>query len=102
MNKRLVFMLLLSVAINVVLLYRVFDLGVTITYGEEETRQRNQQVAELDKLLPLLMSTTTKEQVLHAANKAGLEVMKSGNDGILVGRTYFSFSDNKVVSVTLN
>ncbi|MDD2769731.1 MAG: hypothetical protein PHT19_13420 [Methylococcus sp.] len=102
MSKTIVFMLLFSAAINVALLYRVFDLGVTITYGEEETRQRNQQVMELEKLLPLLMGTTTQEQVLRAANKAGLEVMKSGDDGILVGMTHFSFSGNKVTSVTLN
>lgn len=101
MKKLTVFSLVISVVINFALLYRIFDLGVTTTYGSEEILQRNQQVRELEKLLPLLLITTSREQVLHAANQAGLEVTEKREEGTYIGMTLFSFSDNKVTAVTL-
>jgi hypothetical protein len=101
MKKTMILVLSVSLIINALLIYRVIDLAVTVSYSEEEAYQQSQRVAELEKLLPLLLAAATREQVERAANKAGLEVMESG-DGILVGRTYFSFSGNKVASISLN
>ncbi len=93
--------LLCSVLLNAVLLYRVFDLGVTITYGADEIHYRNRQTSDLKKLMPLLRKSTSQEQVLLAAKQAGLEVIKKPGEGTYVGAVLFTYSGDKVITVDL-
>lgn len=41
--------LFISISINIALLYRVFDLGVTTTHGSDEIGYRQRQALELKK-----------------------------------------------------
>ncbi|AUO66527.1 hypothetical protein WM46_18245 [Citrobacter freundii complex sp. CFNIH2] len=95
------FALLCSILINVVLLYRVFDLGVMTTYGMDEIHYRNRQASDLKKLLPLLLKSTSQEQILLAAKQADLEVIKKSGEGTYVGTVLFTYSDSKVIAVDL-
>lgn len=99
MGKIIKLALLCSILINVTLLYRVIDLGVTTTYGADEINYRNRQASDLKKLLPLLLKSTSQEQVLLAARQAGLEVMKKIDEGTYVGTVLFTYSDGKVIAV---
>lgn len=96
--------LLLSISVlgNALLLYRVIDLGVTITYGADEIGRRSNQAADVQKLLPLLMTHVSRADVLSAAGKAGLEVIDKGDEGLYVGDILFAFSGDLVAAVKLN
>lgn len=83
------------------LLYRVFDLGVMTTYEMDEIHCRNRQASELKKLLPLLLKSTSQEQVLLAVKQAGLEVIKKSGEGTYVGTILFTYSGGKVMAVDL-
>jgi hypothetical protein len=89
MKKTLGGLLLMSVLGNVLLIYRVFDLGVTTTYGSDEISRRTQQVADAEKLLPPLLSGTSRTELLSEAQKAGLDVMDKGKEGLYVGGIHF-------------
>ncbi|EFB7642808.1 hypothetical protein E4I92_14360 [Escherichia coli] len=101
MEKIIRLALLFSILINAALLYRVFDLGVTTTYGADEINYRNRQASDLKKLLPLLLKSTSQEQVLLAARQASLEVIKKPGEGTYVGTLLFTYSDGKVMAVDL-
>lgn len=101
MEKIIRLTLLCSILINAVLFYRVLDLGVMTTYGVDEINYRNRQASDLKKLLPLLLKSTSQEQVLLAARQAGLEVIKKPGEGIYVGTVLFTYSDGKVMAVDL-
>lgn len=99
MNKILGVALALSLIGNVALLYRVLDLGVTTTYGEDEVNRRNQQAADVQKLLPLLMPNMSRSHVLSAAQAAGLEILDKGEEGIYVGSVHFVLSGYQVTAI---
>jgi len=54
MSKVLIVLLVASIAVNVFLLYRVFDVGVTTTYEGSEIKSLKQQQTQIQKLFPLL------------------------------------------------
>lgn len=85
---------------NAALLYRLFDLGVTTTYGADEISRRNQQAAQAEKLVPLLLQSTSRAEVLSAAQKADLEVLEKGEDGLYVGSIHFVFVGDQVAAVS--
>jgi hypothetical protein len=99
MKSPLGILLLISVLGNAVLLYRVFDLGVTTTYGSDEIRRRSQQAADAEKLLPSLVSGTSRMDLLNAAQKTGLEVLDKGEEGLYVGGIHFVLSGDRVAAV---
>lgn len=99
MKKALGILLLLSVLGNAILLYRVLDLGVMTTYGDDEVSRRSKQAADAQKLLPLLMLDTSRADVLSAAQKAGLEVIDKGEEGLYVGDIHFVLSEDRIVAV---
>ena len=99
MKKTLGVLLLISVLGNAVLIYRVFDLGVTTTYGSDEISRRTQQVADAQKLLPPLLSGTSRMELLSEAQKAGLEVMDKGEEGLYVGGIHFVLSGDRVAAI---
>jgi hypothetical protein len=99
MRKVLGIALLVSVLGNIVLLYRVLDMGVTTTYGADEISRRGKQVADVQKLLPLLMPHTSRADLLGAAQKAGLEIIDKGQEGMYVGDVQFIFSGDQVTAV---
>lgn len=99
MKKALGIALFLSVLGNLVLLYRVFDLGVTTTYGADEISRRSRQAADAQKLLPLLMPGTSRSDVSSAARKVGLEVIDKGEEGLYVGGIHFVVADDRVAAV---
>jgi hypothetical protein len=75
--------------------------GVMITYGMDEINYRNRQVSDLKKLLPLLLKSTSQEQVLLSAKQADLEVIKKSGEGTYVRTVFFTDSGGKVMAVDL-
>ena len=93
--------LTLSVLANIYFVYRGVDTGVTITYMSDEIRHKQDQSADVEKLLPLLVPNLTKPELLAVASKAGLEVIEKQEEGTYVGDLQFSFSGDKVIAVIL-
>jgi hypothetical protein len=94
--------LLLSVLGNFVLLYRVFDMGLTSTYEADEISRRGHQVANVQKLLPLLVPNMSRANLLSAARKANLEILEKGEEGLYVGGIRFLLSGDRVVAVNFD
>lgn len=67
----------------------------------EEIHYRNRQASDLKKLLPLLLKSTSQEQVLLAAKQADLEVINKSGEGTYVGTVFFTYSGGKVMAVDL-
>jgi hypothetical protein len=101
MRQALPILLVLSLLTNGVLLYRVFDLGVTTTYGADEIDRRSEQAAGAQKLLPLLMPSTSRADLLTAAQKSGLEVLDKGEEGLYIGGVHFVLSGDRVTAIEL-
>lgn len=99
MKKILGIGLLISVVGNIVLLYRLLDMGVTTTHGADEINRRGQQLADVQKLLPLLMPNVSRVDLLSAARKADLEFLEKGEEGVYVGGIQFLFSGDQVVAI---
>lgn len=99
--KALGFALMCSVFINAALIYRVFDLGLTITHGSDDAQYRAQQSSDLTKVLSLLLKSTTRTQVLAAGKEAGLDVIEKQEEGDYVGTVFFSYSKGKVKTVVV-
>jgi hypothetical protein len=92
--------LLVSVLVNAFLLYRLLDTGVTVTYGAAEISYKQKQEAAAEKLLPLLLANTSRDSLLDAARRAGLEIIDKGTDGVYVGKVHFMLSNDHVTAVT--
>jgi hypothetical protein len=99
MRKALGIALGLSVLANAVLLYRVLDLGSATTDEAAEISRERAQLGAVQKLLPLLPPSVSREDLVNAARKAGLDVFDKGKEGLLVGTVLFTLSDGRVVSV---
>jgi hypothetical protein len=99
MKNTLGFLLFISAVGNAVLLFRVFDLGVTTTYGSDEISRRTHQVADAQKLLPPLLSDTSRKDLLSAALKANLEVLEKGEEGLYVGGIHFVLTGDRVAAI---
>lgn len=100
LTKRLLsIFLLISVLGNFFLMYRVLDLGVTTTYQESEIALRIKQMEAMERLFPALVASTSRSQLLDAAEKLELETFDKGSEGVNVGGIMFIFSDNRVSAV---
>jgi len=88
-----------SVLGNIVLLYRVFDMGVTMSYGADEISRRSQQIADVQMLIPLLMPHTSRADVVTAAQKEGLEILDKRDEGLYVGGIQFTFLGDRIAAV---
>jgi hypothetical protein len=97
--KILALILVISVLGNVFLLYRLIDTGVTVTYGAAELGYRAKKLKALEKLLPLLLSDTSRDALLSAARKAELEIIEKQGDGTYIGGLQFVFSGNRLTAV---
>jgi hypothetical protein len=75
MSRVLIVLLLASIAANVFLLYRVFDVGVTTTYEGSEINLLKKQQAQMRKLFPFLQIGISRDALLSAAGREGLEVI---------------------------
>lgn len=93
--------LTLSILANVFLVYRTFDIGVTMTYMSDEIEHQQTRAADVERLLPLLAPHLTKSELLEAAGKAGLEVIEKQEEGIYVGDLLFTLAGDRVISVSL-
>jgi hypothetical protein len=92
-------LLVAAIAVNVFLLYRVFDAGVTTTYEGSEIKSLKRQQAQIQKLFPLLQKGISRDAPLGAARDAGLEVIEKTPDEVYVGAIEFVLKDGKVVDV---
>ncbi len=99
MSRVLTVLLLASIAANVFLLFRVFDVGVTTTYEGAEIKSLKRQQSQIQKLFPLLQKGISREVLLDAARGAGLEVIEKTPDQIYVGAIEFLLKDGMVVEV---
>src|SRR6266403_4319316 len=99
MSKILIGFLVASIAVNVFLLYRVFDVGVTTTYQGSEIKSLKRQQAQIQKLFPLLEKGISRDALLGAARGAGLEVMEKTPDQVYVGAIEFVLRDGMVADV---
>jgi hypothetical protein len=99
MRKTLGIALGLSVLANAVLLYRVLDLGSATTDEAVEIRHERAQLGAIQKLLPLLPPSVSREDLVNAAREAGLDIFDKGTEGLLVGTVLFTLSEGRVVAV---
>ncbi len=102
MNKGLWIALALSVLANILLFYRIVDLGVTMTYGADELTRREGQLSTMQVLLPHLVNTATHATIQKAAQKAGLEILDKGAEGLYVGEVHFIFTGDTLTSVKVD
>ena len=96
MNRISLAVLILSVAANAFLLYRLLDTGVTTTYQSAEIKSLLQKQADMKKLFPLLQKGTSRDTLSNAAREAGLQVMQKEPDRLYVGTIEFLFTDGRV------
>ena len=99
MVKILWIALTLSLLGNALLIYRVFDIGVAMTYGSDELHRRETQLSNMQLLLPYLIDTSTGPTIRSAAKAAGLEVLDKGTDGLYVGEIHFIFMGDTLSAV---
>lgn len=99
MSRVLIVFLVASIAVNVFLLYRVFDVGVTTTYEGSEIKSLKQQQTQIQKLFPLLEKGISRDALLAAARDTGLEVIEKTPDQVYVGAIEFVLKDGMVVDV---
>src|SRR5882762_11267363 len=99
MSKVLIVLLVASIAVNVFLLYRVFDVGVTTTYEGSEIKSLKQQQTQIQKLFPLLQKGISRDALLGAARGTGLEVIEKTPDQVYVGTIEYVLRDGMVVDV---
>jgi len=94
--------LLLSIIGNVVLLYRVVDLGVTVTHTADEISYKSKQLTDIEKLWPALAPKLSRADLLTAAHKTGLEVMeKKDEDSLFLGEVQFLLAGDQVTAMKL-
>jgi len=99
MNRIVLALLVLSVAVNAFLLYRLLDTGVTTTYQSAEIKSQLQQQAEMKKLIPLLLKGTSRDTLMGAAREAGLQVMQKEPNRLYIGTIEVLFTDGRVSDV---
>jgi len=100
MRKLLIIGLIASVALNAVLLYRVLNLGVAATYGEDESTFRTKQITAAESLLLGFPKSSSREDLLELAKAHNLEVVEKGDGHIYVGNISFAVSGNRVSAVS--
>ena len=101
-GRMVVILLLISVLANFGLAYRVFDLGVTITYGNDELARRGRQVEAMQKLFPAVLKDRSRSNLTDVAGKLGLEVLDKGDEGVYIDGVQFIFSGDQVSAVDSN
>jgi hypothetical protein len=99
MNRVLPVCLTLSAVVNVFLLYRVLDTGVTTTYEASEIKSVRRELADMQKLFPVVSVGTSHEELVSAARKVDLEVIEKKQGNIYVGSVEFLLRDDKVAGV---
>jgi hypothetical protein len=100
MKRIIVIALSLSVVVNLVLLYRILDTGVSLTHQSDEIGYKSRQLANMEKMWPVLMPRISRTDLLEAARKTGLEVMeKKSENFLIIGHVQFLLSDNRVVAI---
>ncbi len=100
MKRVIGFALLLSIVANLALLYRVLDTGVSLTHQADELGYKSRQLADVEKLWPVLMSKISRSDLMEAARKTGLDVMeKKSEKSLIVGHVQFLMSDNQVAAI---
>jgi hypothetical protein len=91
-----------SLVANLVLVYRVFDLGVSVTYGSDEIERRGKQADVIQKLFPPLMSNVTRTEIISVAKQLGLAVLDKGDEGLYIGGVQIVFSNEKLTSMSFD
>ena|SRR5215813_6643744 len=103
MSSRLVLVALVaSVCLNFVLIYRVFDMGVMDTSRSDEIQRREHQAKTAEKLLLELLPATSRGDLRTAAQRAGLEVLDKGDEGMYVGGIQFVLSKDRISAIWFN
>lgn len=102
MRKSLGVALLFSIIANAVLIYRVFDLGISVTYQTAEIQYKSKQLTDVGKLWPALTPKISRGDLLEAARKTGLEVLeKEEEKSLFIGRVQFLLSGESVTAIKL-
>lgn len=101
-RRMVVILLLISVLANFGLAYRVFDLGVTITYGSDELARRGRQAEAMQKVFPATVKDRSRSNLIDVARKLGLEVFDKGDEGVYIDGVQFTFSGDQVSGVDFN
>jgi hypothetical protein len=101
MNKYII-LLILSLSINIFLSYKVFDLGVTVTYMQEEQNTNRRQFSDIEKIFPNLVHDLSKSRILDAGKKSNLMVIDKQEEGIYIGSIYFQYSKNGLLKINFD
>ena len=102
MSKQTVnFLLALSVVANAVLIYRIFDLGVTLTHQSSALERREGQLSDINKVLTMVAPQIGKDEFVKRAKSAGLDILvKDENKAAYVGEVQFIFKENRIVGIS--
>ena len=101
MKIKFVVALVVSLLMNLLLLWRVFDLDVTTTHLAEENQILDRTLRDLERLLPSAIGTISREHLEGLARSAGIEVHAKEECGLLIGTMYFLFSEGRLSRIEL-
>jgi len=96
MNRTPLMLLVLSMAVNAFLLYRMLDTGITTTYQSAEIKTQLRQQAEMKRLMPLLLKGTSRDTLMNAARESGLRVIQKEPNRLYVGTIEVLFRDGQI------
>jgi uncharacterized Fe-S cluster-containing protein len=101
-SKTTLFIVLsLSVIINVVLLYKVFDTAISLDYARAEQSALKKRTLQAQVILSDIASGSSREEILEIADnlsKQGLIVKEHPNE-VKVGDIVFKFKGENLSSV---
>ena len=102
MNMKKIFgvSLLLSVIVNIALLYRLLDTGISVSYQADELGYKSKQLTDVQKMFPVLVPKMSRADLLEKARKTGLEIIEKKDDNtVYVGGIQFVLSNDQVTAI---
>jgi hypothetical protein len=101
-RKSIAALLLISLAVNLGLAYRVLDLSSAITDSSDEVARRDKQVRAMQKLLPAILANGSRVNLAVVAGNLGMQVLDKKDEGVYVDGVLFVFSGEQVSAVDFN
>jgi len=96
-------LLVVSMAGNAYLLYKLIDHGVSITYQADEQARRGQQLAALSALLMEYAKGDSRNALVQRAKQVGLHVIdKPGENYFWIDEIRFDIVDDRLADIKLD
>ena len=106
MKKTFIFILVISILLNLFLTMEVVDKSITVSYMSDEMKYKNRSFNILSEAFSILLMDKTKEEVVimgERLSKQGAGV-KWENDTYIIDKLHISFDkeSDKVANLKLN